>query len=135
MSAARGPSAPWPVEDGGPRRLQSAPGLFAGLEARRDAAVVTSRDAFGATMVVSGAGGGLFLMGNAFGGDTAWVEQIDPVTLEVIARVEDLPGGPAWPGGIGAQEDGSLVLGTWQGIYVWEHRTRPHRRQVVVAVG
>ena len=27
---------------------------------------------------------------------------------------------------------GSLVLGTWQGIYLWEHRTAPHRRQVVV---
>jgi secondary thiamine-phosphate synthase enzyme len=29
---------------------------------------------------------------------------------------------------------GDLVLGTWQGIYVWEHRTSPHRRQVVVHV-
>ena len=27
---------------------------------------------------------------------------------------------------------GSLALGTWQGIYLWEHRTRPHRRRVVV---
>ena len=27
---------------------------------------------------------------------------------------------------------GALVLGTWQGIYLWEHRTAPHRRQVVV---
>ena len=27
---------------------------------------------------------------------------------------------------------GALVLGTWQGIYVWEHRTSPHRRRVVV---
>jgi len=25
---------------------------------------------------------------------------------------------------------GRLVLGTWQGIYLWEHRHRPHRRQV-----
>jgi len=24
-----------------------------------------------------------------------------------------------------------MVLGTWQGVYVVEHRTRPHRRQVV----
>ena len=23
-----------------------------------------------------------------------------------------------------------LALGTWQGIYVWEHRLEPHRRQV-----
>jgi secondary thiamine-phosphate synthase enzyme len=28
--------------------------------------------------------------------------------------------------------DGSLALGTWQGIYLWEHRTHPHRRRVVV---
>ncbi len=27
---------------------------------------------------------------------------------------------------------GSLALGTWQGIYLWEHRTHPHRRTVVV---
>jgi secondary thiamine-phosphate synthase enzyme len=26
--------------------------------------------------------------------------------------------------------DGILALGAWQGIYVFEHRTRPHRRQV-----
>lgn len=28
--------------------------------------------------------------------------------------------------------NGRLALGTWQGIYVWEHRLRPHRRQVVL---
>jgi secondary thiamine-phosphate synthase enzyme len=30
--------------------------------------------------------------------------------------------------------DGRLLLGTWQGIYLWEHRTAPHRRRVVVTV-
>ena len=29
---------------------------------------------------------------------------------------------------------GQLLLGTWQGIYLWEHRTAPHRRRVVVTV-
>jgi secondary thiamine-phosphate synthase enzyme len=29
---------------------------------------------------------------------------------------------------------GELVLGTWQGIYVFEHRTMPHRREIVVHV-
>jgi secondary thiamine-phosphate synthase enzyme len=29
---------------------------------------------------------------------------------------------------------GELLLGTWQGIYVWEHRTGSRRRQVVVHV-
>jgi secondary thiamine-phosphate synthase enzyme len=28
--------------------------------------------------------------------------------------------------------DGAPVLGTWQGIYLWEHRHREHRRQVVL---
>jgi secondary thiamine-phosphate synthase enzyme len=27
---------------------------------------------------------------------------------------------------------GRLALGTWQGIYLWEHRLRPHRREVVL---
>jgi secondary thiamine-phosphate synthase enzyme len=27
--------------------------------------------------------------------------------------------------------DGRLALGTWQGIYLFEHRDRPHRREVV----
>lgn len=31
-------------------------------------------------------------------------------------------------------QDARLVLGTWQGIYVWEHRLRPQRRRVVVTV-
>ena len=27
---------------------------------------------------------------------------------------------------------GKLALGTWQGIYLFEHRTSPHRREVVL---
>lgn len=27
---------------------------------------------------------------------------------------------------------GRLALGTWQGIYLFEHRTAPHRREVVL---
>jgi secondary thiamine-phosphate synthase enzyme len=30
--------------------------------------------------------------------------------------------------------DGALVLGTWQGVYLWEHRDAPHRRELVVHV-
>ena len=26
----------------------------------------------------------------------------------------------------------ALALGTWQGLYLWEHRTRPHRRTLVL---
>ena len=28
--------------------------------------------------------------------------------------------------------DGRLMLGTWQGIYLFEHRDRPHRREVAL---
>lgn len=31
-------------------------------------------------------------------------------------------------------ESGRLLLGTWQGIYVFEHRRAPHRREIVVQV-
>jgi thiamine phosphate synthase YjbQ (UPF0047 family) len=26
-----------------------------------------------------------------------------------------------------------MLLGTWQGIYLFEHRDRPHRRQIVLS--
>ena len=29
-------------------------------------------------------------------------------------------------------QDGSLVLGTWQAIYLFEHRRQPHRRDIVL---
>lgn len=29
---------------------------------------------------------------------------------------------------------GRMLLGTWQGIFVWEHRHAPHRRRVVVTL-
>jgi secondary thiamine-phosphate synthase enzyme len=28
--------------------------------------------------------------------------------------------------------EGRLALGTWQGVYVFEHRARPHQRRVVL---
>ena len=31
--------------------------------------------------------------------------------------------------------NGRLALGTWQGVYLWEHRRVGHNRQVVVHVG
>jgi secondary thiamine-phosphate synthase enzyme len=30
--------------------------------------------------------------------------------------------------------EGRLLLGTWQGIFLWEHRRTPHTRHVVVTV-
>jgi secondary thiamine-phosphate synthase enzyme len=29
---------------------------------------------------------------------------------------------------------GELGLGTWQGIFLWEHRTIPHERRIIVTV-
>lgn len=30
--------------------------------------------------------------------------------------------------------EGRLALGTWQGVFLWEHRTGAHRRRIVVTV-
>lgn len=30
--------------------------------------------------------------------------------------------------------DGRMALGTWQGIYLFEHRRAPHRREIVISV-
>jgi len=30
---------------------------------------------------------------------------------------------------------GRLLLGTWQGIYLFEHRDQPHRREIVLHLG
>ena len=31
-------------------------------------------------------------------------------------------------------QDGKCALGTWQGIYLWEHRHAPHTRKVIVTI-
>ena len=30
--------------------------------------------------------------------------------------------------------DGACDLGTWQGLFLWEHRTAPHRRRITVSL-
>jgi secondary thiamine-phosphate synthase enzyme len=30
--------------------------------------------------------------------------------------------------------NGRLALGTWQAIYLWEHRARPHHRRIIVTI-
>ncbi len=30
--------------------------------------------------------------------------------------------------------EGRLLLGTWQGVFLWEHRAAPHSRRIVVTV-
>ena len=29
---------------------------------------------------------------------------------------------------------GQLLLGTWQGVFLWEHRTQPHSRQIIISL-
>jgi secondary thiamine-phosphate synthase enzyme len=31
-------------------------------------------------------------------------------------------------------ESGTLALGTWQGLFLWEHRLQPHRRRITVTL-
>ena len=31
-------------------------------------------------------------------------------------------------------DEGDLSLGSWQGIYLFEHRTRPHQRRILIRV-
>jgi len=30
--------------------------------------------------------------------------------------------------------DGRMLLGTWQGVYLWEHRRSPHRREILLTL-
>jgi len=30
--------------------------------------------------------------------------------------------------------NGQLLLGTWQGIFLWEHRTQTHNRQIIISL-
>jgi hypothetical protein len=101
--------SPWPGEDGGPRRRQRP---ASGVEPRFGPAAevtVTSREAIAATMVVLREPGEVFVLRHTAGpGAVSWVERIDPVTLAVLARSDDLAGGPTWPGGLAAHANGSL---------------------------
>ena len=102
----------WPGEDGGPRREGAASdhahvlGLAGG-----SALQVTSRLSIASTMVVLREPGEVYLLCHTAGDDAvSWVEQIDPVTLDVVRRSPDLAGGPTWPGGIACHANGSLYV-------------------------
>lgn len=81
-------------------------------------------------------------------------ENADPAVLRDLARWMDglAPQSHAWEHDAEGPDDmpaharsavtrttesipvvaGRLGLGTWQGLYVWEHRTQPHHRTLVV---
>lgn len=103
--------SPFPGEDGGPRRQLTprSPGLALQPGERL---AVTSRPAIFANMPVLRAPGEVFVQGSTppSGNTTSWVERVDPVTLQVLARSPELPGGPFWPGGIMAHANGYLYV-------------------------
>ena len=101
--------SPWPAEDNGPSRAAASAGAFADWSG--ESAEVVSRDAHGTTMAILRSPGEVFLHGHHVDDrTTCWVERIDPTTLEMQARIDDLPGGRRWPGGIAAHADGSLIV-------------------------
>jgi hypothetical protein len=119
-SAERPPGlwpSPWPAEDGGPRREQAprgAPGL--GIRPGEQLRTAAVRDALATTMVVLREPGEVFALRHTLGRrpqrdpSDAWLERIDPRTLEPLARSPRLPGGPFWPGGVAAHANGSLYV-------------------------
>jgi hypothetical protein len=108
MTAAGYWPSRWPGEDGGPCRLQR-PLTGDGPSLAQGHVDVCSREAIAATMVVQREPGQLFLLRHTAGPDAiSWVERVDPVTLETVARSADLPGGPTWPGGMAAHANGTL---------------------------
>lgn len=50
---------------------------------------------------------------------------------DMAAHARSLITGPALTVPFG---NGQLLLGTWQGIYLFEHRTHGHRREIVVTL-
>lgn len=62
----------------------------------------------------------------------------DPLFVHTAEGVDDMPAhirSVLTQTSIGIPiANGQLVLGTWQGLYVWEHRTRPHTRTLTVSV-
>jgi len=102
--------SPWPGEDAGPARLQTASDRgsvgFAGAEVD-----VVFRQSIATTMAVLRKPGEVFVLGHTAGPEAiSWVERVDPRSLEVVGRSVDLPGGPTWPGGLAAHANGSLYV-------------------------
>ncbi len=101
--------------------VEGLPGL--GLAGDERLEVSASIEAFATDSLVLRDPGELYALRHdipGFGGPRsrpveAWVERLDPITLEVVAASPRLPGGIFWPGGIAAHRNGSLhvVFGSW----------------------
>lgn len=63
-------------------------------------------------------------------GDPAWIHRMEgpddmPAHVRSILTSSELT--------IPVRE-GRLALGTWQGVYLWEHRVRPHNRRIDLTI-
>jgi hypothetical protein len=145
---------PWTCEDGGPRWWGCAEGLQ-GLDIRlgERLSVAAWSDSFGVDVLARRDPGELYALRHDMPArrplDTpvdAWVERLDPSSLEVVASSPRLPGGRYWPGGIAAHTSGDLhmVFGAWAHRLTPElellasHRLpvdRPHNSFVVLDGG
>ncbi|MGE3774787.1 MAG: secondary thiamine-phosphate synthase enzyme YjbQ [Gammaproteobacteria bacterium] len=63
-------------------------------------------------------------------GDPLW-QHDDEGPDDMPAHVRSVVGDVALTVPVG---DGRCALGTWQGVYLWEHRRHGHRREIVVTV-
>ena len=114
----------WPVECGGPRRqkLVGSPGLR--LRPGERLASKTRSMGGWSVMLVQRAPGELFVQGGAGlrrgetppayrseGSHHGWLERVDPVSLEPIARSPELPsGGHLWCGSVVVHANGDLYM-------------------------
>ncbi len=118
-------ASPWPGEDGGPSRIQARADGGPGLGIRPgETLAVTSRPLMMSCMPVLRAPGEVYVQGNTppgVGETTAWVEQIDPESLQTVRKSPPLPGGPFWPGGVAAHANGDLYVTYGR----WCHRLDP----------
>jgi secondary thiamine-phosphate synthase enzyme len=60
--------------------------------------------------------------------DASWVHEVEGPD-DMPAHIKTMVNGVSLHVPVSA---GKMELGTWQGIYVAEHRARPHRREVVL---
>ena len=67
------------------------------------------------------------------------VPEKDPIFTHTMEGPDDMPShikGALTQTSIGIPiVGGEMVLGTWQGIFLWEHRRAPKRRKLVVHIG
>ncbi len=66
------------------------------------------------------------------------VPENDPAYTHIFEGADDMPAhikSAILPASLGVPVvRGRLKLGTWQGVFVWEHRTIPHNRHLIVTV-